>query len=310
MSSIDAYPISYTPAVISSQLIQALNTDQSQQAALEVQLSSGQTVNSPSDNPAAAASILQLNSTLARSQQYSNNATNGLAWLSLGTSTLNQVVSTLQSVQQAVTALSGNALGGQTAATTGALAQVRAGIQQLTNLANTTYDGQPIFAGTGNATQAYAANGTYLGGGSPPTRTVAPGTQLTIAAAGPAVFGDGTTSPALLGAGGVLQAMANDLANPTTANLADLQSTQAQALQHALGNVTEQAAQLGTNYQEMQVFSQQATSAQAALQNQLSSQDSVDVAQATTQLAQDQQSFQSALWATTQIDKNSLVQYL
>ncbi len=47
MSSPVSTGIAYTPTVIASQLVSYLNADQSQQATLETQLSSGNLVNQP-----------------------------------------------------------------------------------------------------------------------------------------------------------------------------------------------------------------------------------------------------------------------
>jgi hypothetical protein len=60
----------------------------------------------------------------------------------------------------------------------------------------------------------------------------------------------------------------------------------------------------------MQAFSQQAADTQQVLQGQISGIDSTNVAQVSTQLTADQQSYQSALWATSQLQQESLVQFL
>lgn len=306
--SIDMPAISYTPSIIRSQLMQDLNVDQTQQATLEQQLGSGNLVNSPSDNPAAAESIMQLNSSMTRAKQYVANANDGLGWLALGNSTLNSVISTLQQAQQAVSALSGNALSGQQSAITGTTAQLQSALHQVISLANTTYGGQALFSGTGNVTTAYDSSGNYLGGGSAPTRTVAPGVTVPISLTGPQIFGSGSTG--VLGSSGVLQTLINDVSAGTPASLQKAMTTDLAALGSALDNVTGQAAVLGANYQQMQGFAAQATSAQTALQTQITSEDSVDVAAATTQLTQDQQTYQMGLWATSQIERTSLVNYL
>jgi len=88
------------------------------------------------------------------------------------------------------------------------------------------------------------------------------------------------------------------------------QTTDLSALDGAIQTVTTAAATLGASYQRMQGFATQATNSQTALQSQVSAEDSVNVAQATTQLTQDQQTFQTGLWATAQIESHSLVQYL
>jgi flagellar hook-associated protein 3 FlgL len=307
-ANIELPALTYTPTIISSQLVQNLNADQSQQATLEEQLSTGDLINTPSDNPAGASTLMQLNSSLARAQQYVSNANDGLGWLSLGTSTLNSVVSALQTAQQSVMALSGNSLSGQQAAITGTTAQLQSTLQQVLSLANTTYGNQAIFAGTGNVSQAYDSSGNYVGGGNAPTRTVAPGVTVPVSVTGPQVFGSGTSG--LLGSSGVLQTLITDVSTGTSASLQKAMSTDLTALNSAIQAVEGQAAVLGANYQRMQSFSQQATNSQAALQSQMSSLDSVNVAQATTQLTQDQQTYQTGLWAAAQIEQHSLVNYL
>lgn len=308
MSDIGMGAITYTPSVIRSQLLQDITTDQSQQATLEQQLASGDLVNAPSDDPAAAASIMQLNSGLARSKQYVSNANDGIGWLGLGNSTLNSIVSTLQSAQQQMSALSGQSLSNQQAAIAGTTAQLQSTLQQVQSLANTTYGGQAIFSGTGNVTQAYDSSGNYVGGGPAPTRTVAAGVTVPISLTGPQVFGTGSSG--LLGSSGVLQTLINDVSTGTAASLQKAMTTDLSALGTSIQGVTSQAAVLGSDYQRMQGFAAQAANTQTALQTQISSEDSVDVAQASTQLSQDQLTYQTGLWATSQIEQHSLVDYL
>ena len=308
MSNLNLNAIAYTPTVISSSLVAALNTDQSQQATLEQELASGTLVNSPSDNPAAASSLMELNASVARAGQYVSNANDGLGWLSLGNSTLNSIMSTLQQAEQSVVGLTGGALSGHQAAITGVTDQLQSTLQQVLALANTTYGGQAIFAGTGNVAQAYDSSGNYVGGGNPPTRTVAPGVTVPVSVTGPAVFGTGASS--LVGPGGVLNTLITDVSTGTAASLQKATTTDLAALQSAMQTVTSQAAYLGSDYQRMQGFLNQATNSQAALQSQISAEGSVNVAQATTQLAQDQTTYQTGLWATSQIEEHSLVNYL
>jgi len=312
MTDIMGGAISYTPAIMANQLVSNITANQNLQAALETQISTGNAVNQPSDDPAAAARILQINAGLARAQQYSTNATEGLGWLSLGNSTMNQIISALQSAQQSVLSTSGTQLTGNPNAIQSLATQVKSVLNEVTQLANTQYGGQAIFAGTGNVSSAYDANGNYVGGGSAPTRTVAPGQQVPVAVTGPAVFGTGTTG--LLGTTpgslGVLAQIVSDLSTGTTASLTQVTTTDLGNLQSAISQVESQAAVLGTNYQQMQAFQQQATGTQQALQSELSGIQSADLPQAVMQLSQVQNSYQDALWATSKVTQDSLVQFL
>jgi flagellar hook-associated protein 3 FlgL len=304
--------ISYTPSIIADQLVSNIVGNQSQQATLEQQISTGNAVNAPSDNPAAAVNILQINAGLNRAQQYSANATDGLGWLSLGNSTMNQILAALQSAQQAVLSSSATSLTGSSAAIQGLATQVDSVRQQLTQLANTQYGGQAIFAGTGNVSTAYDATGNFVGGGSAPTRTVAPGEQIPVSVTGPAVFGTGTTGllSTTPGSLGVLAQISADLRTGTPASLNQVMTTDLQNLQNSMTQVESQASVLGANYQRMQSFQQQATNAQQALQSELSGIQSANLPQAITQLGQVQNSYQAALWAASKVTQDSLVQFL
>ena len=293
-----------TPQTVSQQLISGITTDQAQQATLEEEISSGVTINQPSNNPALTAQYLTLNAGLTRAGQYVSNATDGEGWLQEGTSTLNQAMSVLQNVEQAVVSVSGQSLAGQQGAITGISAQVSAGLQELTDLSNTTYAGQYIFSGTAN-TQPYDSAGNYQGTPGVPSRTVAPSTQVAIAIPGTAAFGQGTTG--LLGSSGILQQIVTALgsADPSTA-VEPLLSK----LQGAMSQMAAAAATLGANYQNMQTFTAQATATQQALQTEIGTMVDVNLPQATSQLTQAQDSYQAALWATSQISQDSLVNFL
>jgi flagellin-like hook-associated protein FlgL len=129
-----------------------------------------------------------------------------------------------------------------------------------------------------------------------------------ISVTGEQVFGSGATG--LLGSTGILSQIAQDLQTGTTASLNNVQTTDAQALSTAITQVTTVAAQMGASYQSMQTFAQQAANTQQTLQTQISGIDSTNVAQVSTQLTEAQNSFQSALWATSQLGQESLVQFL
>jgi flagellar hook-associated protein 3 FlgL len=304
--------IELTPSVMSQDMISNLNNEQASIAQLQEQLSTGNVVNQPSDDPAQAANILQINAAITRANTYAQNASDGLGWLQQGNSTMNEILSTLQQVRQNVLSISSASLSGSTAGLQALGDQVSSAQQALLNLANTSYNGQAIFAGTGNVTTAYSANGTYVGGGNAPTRTVAPGTQVAVAVTGNSVFGSGTTGLLSTTPGnlGVLAQIAQDISTGTPASLAQAMGPDLQNLDNAISTVENQAAQLGAQYQQMSALQTQATNSQAALNSELSGIQSVNLPQATTNLTLQQNSYQTALWATSQLLQPSLVQFL
>jgi flagellar hook-associated protein 3 FlgL len=304
--------IQLTPSVMSNEMISNLNNDETSIAQLQEQLSTGNVVNQPSDNPALAANIMQINSALSRANTYSNNASDGLGWLQTGNSTMNEIMSTLQSVRQDVLSVSSASLSGSQSGLQALADQVNQAQQTLLNLANTTYNGQAIFAGTGNVSTAFDSSGTYVGGGAAPSRTVAPGTQIAVSVTGNNVFGSGTTGllSTTPGSLGVLAQLSQDIGTGTQASLAAANGPDLQNLDNAISAVENQAAQLGAQYQQMQTMQSQATSTQAALKTELSGIQSVNLPQAMTNLTQQQNSYQTALWATANLMQPSLASFL
>jgi len=313
MSSVGATgPVIVTPNVLSTALVNDLANDQSSMAKLENEISTGYAVTSPSDNPAQVANILQLQSGVVRANQYATNAQDGVSWLTLANSTVNSVLSVLQKVQSTVESISGANLSGTPSMVSGISDAVSGALQQILNLANTQYAGQAIFAGTGNPTQAYSSTGTYLGAGSAPTRTVAPGSQVAASVTGPQIFGSGTTGLLSTTPGnlGVLAQIVQDLQAGTATSIKAAVTTGLGALQSAMQTVEAAAGTLGTAQQAMEGFASQATASASALQQELGSAQQVNMAQAITNLQLQQTSYQAALYATSQLHTDSLAAYL
>jgi flagellar hook-associated protein 3 FlgL len=136
----DPYP-DLLAAVAQTQ--QQINTD-------EQQIASGQSVNVPSDNPAAAATLVQNANQTSQADQFQRSIGSVQGEIQNADSALNSVITALQ---QAISLGVEGANGTVNSADRTALATQVQGIQsQLLSLANLTYQGNYVFAGT--ATQA------------------------------------------------------------------------------------------------------------------------------------------------------------
>jgi flagellar hook-associated protein 3 FlgL len=126
-----------------AQTQQQINTD-------EQQIASGLSVNVPSDNPAAAAVLVQNADQTSQADQFQRSIGSIQGEIQNADSTLNSVITSLR---QAITLGVEGANGTVNAADRAAIATQVQGIQsQLLSLANLTYQGNYVFAGT--ATQA------------------------------------------------------------------------------------------------------------------------------------------------------------
>ena len=188
----------------------------------------------------------------------------------------------------------------------GLASQIQGLEQSLLGVANTTYLGQAIFAGTSGASSAYqqsASGVTYVGNGSAPTVAAAPGVELPTSLTDPF----GATTSGGQGVFAAINAAVSDLSsgNISTAAGADLSSVQAQ-----LTKLENQAAQAGVNYDQFQVMSRQVTGALTQANNEVGAIQNVNTAQLATQYQQELNNYQVALYATSQLNQPSLAKYL
>jgi flagellar hook-associated protein 3 FlgL len=125
------------------------------------QLSSGLRVQKPSDDPIAAAQILQLNQTQAEIDQYQKNISGGMSALELEDSQMGAITNLLTRVRE-LTVQAGN--GGLSASDRqGIAAEIGARIEELAGIANTrNANGEYVFAGFQGQQEPFVISGpTY-----------------------------------------------------------------------------------------------------------------------------------------------------
>ena len=134
---------------------------QDQQTAL-LQIATGRRVNKPSDDPAAAAAVVQNHDRSQQADQFLHSISGIKAQLQSADATVNSVVTALQR------AISLGVQGGNGTLSTGdraALTQELQGIQsQVVSLANFSFQGSFVFAGTNVKTPPYALDNTTASG--------------------------------------------------------------------------------------------------------------------------------------------------
>ncbi len=118
------------------------------------QASTQKRINAPSDDPNGAVQVLGTRTDISQLTQYKANSDTAQGWL-------NQADSTLSSVSTLITSIKSNAeqaaTGTVTAENRGEIASaVRQYFEQLISMANTTYNGQSLFAGQKTGSEAYS----------------------------------------------------------------------------------------------------------------------------------------------------------
>ena len=139
-------------------LLAAVAENQQQIQTDEQQIASGQSVNVPSDNPEAAALLIQNADQTSQADQFQRSLGGIQGEMQNADSALNSVITALQ---QAITLGVEGANGTVNNSDRAALATQVQGIQsQLLSLANLTYQGNYVFAGTATQTTPYVLTPT------------------------------------------------------------------------------------------------------------------------------------------------------
>lgn len=297
-----------TPIATSQEIIQNLNQDTANIGTVSEQLSTGYTVNQPSDNPSQIGNILYQNALISRTQQYVSNAQGGVNVLGQADSAINQATSLLDQAEQIVVDAVGPSNQGAGTPSSQALAgELNAVTQSLYQVANQQYLGIPIFGGTtGQAAAFDTATGDYIGSANATQTTVAPGVSLPTSVIGSQIFGDAAVNPNT-SVFAVLQDCINDI---TAGNINNLINVDEPNLQTVIGQVQSGGATVGSLYQSMQQALSTAQATQTTLQNQVNEIDDTNVAQATTTMQEDQNTYQAALYAASEVNKYSLIQFV
>jgi flagellar hook-associated protein 3 FlgL len=143
-------------------LLSAVATTQQQINTDEQEIASGQSVNVPSDNPAAAADLVQNADQTSQADQFERSVGSIQGEIQNADSALNSVITALQ---QAISLGVEGANGTVNSADRTAIATQVQGIQsQLLSLANLTYQGNYVFAGTATQTAPYVLDATSPSG--------------------------------------------------------------------------------------------------------------------------------------------------
>jgi flagellar hook-associated protein 3 FlgL len=269
-------------------------------ASLQQEASSGQAISRPSDNPVGTVQAMALRGQLSRNTQYTTNSNDAISWLSSADSAYSQSVTTLQQARTLVVQALNT--GASSATSASAIAAQISGLRStLLGLANTTYDGRPVFGGTTASGTAYDSSGNYVGDTGSVTRQIGPQTTVAVSAVGTNVFGSGSTDVFSL-----LQNIATTLqTNPST-----LSSTTLSQLDSAISGVSSAQSGEAASYKQVQSAQATQTSTGTALQSQISSIETADMATVAVQLSSANISYQAALQTTASIKQMSLLNFL
>jgi len=284
-------------------LLAALNQTELEEQQAELEISTGKSVNEPSDNPTAAALLVEENDQATFTSGYLQSISAVQGQFSTAQSTLNSVTSALQqAISLGVEAGSGTL----SASDQAAIANQLQGIQsQLVSLANTAYEGNYIFAGTSTNTAPYVADAAspsgvgYTGNNGVNEVSIGNGYKVAANMPGSQLFSS-TGNDVFLAVNNLIKAVQSNTGIPSAVtaltSASNYLSSQAVFYENAMDQTQSESTYL--NAAQLQIAQQQNTLGGANL------------AQAATNLSQAQTDNQAALAAISKLSQDDLFNYL
>lgn len=288
----------YTP-----DLLAALNQTQldAQQALL--QISSGKSVNQPSDDPAAAALLIANHDQTVFTSGYLQSLTSVQGQLQVADSTLSSVVTALQrSISLGVEGANGTLSQDDRAAVASELQGIR---DQILSLANTSFQGRFLFSGTVTGTPPYAADSTtasgvrYDGNDGVNTVSIGNGYQLTVNQPGSQLF-TASGHDVFAALNNVVQALQSN-----TGYEAAIAS-----LRDAYDHISSQRVFYGNSMNQAQSQATYLNAAKLQLSQEQNALGGADLAAAATRLSTAQNNTQATLAAISKYSQLTLFDYL
>ena len=303
-----------TQRSIATTSLQGLNRNLDAIGRLQQQLTSGKTINKPSDDPTGTNAAMQTRQELAGATQHARNISDGIGLLDSTDSALQNMTRQVQRVRDLT--VKGLNTGGLGLPARQAIATEVAGLREsLLGLANTKVQGQPIFGGITSGGSAYdQATGAYLGYGGTPAaggapavpvypvnRQVSDADAIRVDITGPEAFGTPGEDD--------LFALVGKIAADVVADPEALQVHLA-ALDVALNRLTTASADIGTRTRRMETAKQVNADLQLSLTSRSADIENVDLAKTIMNLTMQQTGYEAALGATAKAIQPTLLDFL
>jgi flagellar hook-associated protein 3 FlgL len=268
------------------------------------EVSTGKSVNNPGDNPAAVAALVINDAQTSQDAQFQTNIGDLQSKFQVADSVLNSASQVLTS---AISLGTQGATGTLTTADRQSIAAQVAGLQQqMLSLANTSYQGAYIFAGTDVTTQPFTQNSsapsgvTYSGNSAVTNVEISQGQSIQTNLPGDQVFANS--------AGNAFAAL-NDLTNALNSGTGIAAANT--EVQNAFNQLNNQRVFYGNSLSQLQSTESFLSQDTVNLSQQQNTLIGANLTQAISDLSQSQTAEQASLSATAQIlNLPNLLQYI
>jgi flagellar hook-associated protein 3 FlgL len=300
-----------TNLMISRSVLTDLNDVSARLSKTQQKMSSGKEITRPSDNPYGTILALTLRSDLDGTQQYQRNIGEAVAWQNITDAALSKINDAVQRARELTIQASTDSAG--QAARSAAAQEIDQLIETIKGESNASYGGAYVFSGTKIDQKPYAlgtpvADG-YLGDTGNVAREIGPGVSVNVNVIGQTLLGDGqgAADNKLLD---VLRDITDDLRGGTVANGNNLRGTDLQRLDTNLAALTQTRATVGATTNRLEAADARLAEVEETTTKLLSTVEDADMAQTLVDFSMQQNVYQSALRAGSNIIQQSLLDFL
>jgi flagellar hook-associated protein 3 FlgL len=262
-------------------------------------LSSGRSINRPSDNPTGTNDAMRIRAALVAGDQYTANAQDAASWLDHADSTLSSMMLSMHRARDLV--VQGANTGANGSISREALAveleQIRTGM--LAD-ANAKHLGRPMFGGTTSGPAAYDASGTYVGDSNSVDRTIGDGVGVSVNVIGSDAFSTGSDD---------LFTVLSDAVDQLRNSPSDLSATITR-VDAIAQRITSAQADLGSRAARVEASINSLSASALNDKTSLSNVENVDIAAAIMDVQMQTTAYQAALGATAKVIQPSLLDFL
>jgi flagellar hook-associated protein 3 FlgL len=268
------------------------------------QVSTGKRVNQLSDDPSAAADMVRSLAVTANVDQFTANVSALQSKLQTADSALSSVVTSLTQAITLGTEGANSALNDNDRQAIAA--QVQSILSTVVSVANSSFQGSYLFAGSATSDAPFApdtngANGyIYIGNSSVNQVQVGESLSVTVNLPGDQIFAAGAN---------VLGSLANLVSALQSGDMSQI-GTASTAISSALKYVDQQRSTLDNSLSQLNAQESALGAESITLTSQQTSLTGIDLAEAATNLAQAETAHSAVLAATAKLSQNTLLDYL
>jgi flagellar hook-associated protein 3 FlgL len=307
-----------TSRMVQSTVLSDLNKASDKVMRTQLRASSGKQITRPSDDPYGTSKAIALRSSVAATQQYQQNVSDGTGWMN---ATEQAMASMTSSVQRARDLLVQGSNGTVDASSRASIAdeidQIVAGLKQD---ANTKYGSSYLFSGSATDTIPYpktddagGVDDAYKGdlGGSDPAkvgvvRQIGPGVSLTINTVASDLLGSGQAA----GDGKLLDTLRSISQHLRSGDTASLSGADQTALDSNLDKLLEARAANGAKTNRLDAAASRLEQVEGSVSESLSNVEDADIAKTMIDLSSQTAAYQAALKSGANLVQSSLMDFL